>query len=156
MTLLADAVRIHPATGLASIAAARALFEEYGCFLHDALDPDRYAAEMTALEERYVLILLAQTDGRPAGAVAVRTLDRDICEMKRLYCRPAFRGRGVGRALCEALIEASRARGFTRMRLDTLERLGEAMSLYRSLGFARIAPYNDTRLEGLVHMEKAL
>jgi ribosomal protein S18 acetylase RimI-like enzyme len=156
MSVAADALRIRPASDRAALAAVRALFEEYGLFLHDALEPDRYAEEMTSLAERYPIILLAELEGRPAAAGAVRPLERKICEMKRLYCRPSSRGRGVGRALCERLFEESRARGFKRMRLDTLERLGEALSLYRSLGFEKISPYNDTKLEGLLHMEKVL
>jgi GNAT superfamily N-acetyltransferase len=156
MTEVAEALLISQASSRASVAAARALFEDYGYFLHDALEPDRYAEEMTSLKARYPVILLAEVEGRPAGAVAVRPLEGEICEMKRLYCRPGFRGRGVGRALCERLFEESRVRGFARMRLDTLERLGEAMALYRTLGFEKIAPYNETKLAGLVHMEKTL
>ncbi len=149
-------VHIAAAATPAAYAEARALFAEYAAFLEEDLAYERFADELTSLADSYVVILLARDGGAPAAAVGLKRLEDGVCEMKRLYCRPAFRGRGLGRALCAVLFAEARARGFRRMRLDTLARLGEAVALYRALGFRRIAPYNDNPLHGVLHMEKAL
>ena len=87
------------------------------------------------------LFLLARSQGRSAGGVGFRTLSPRVCEMKRLFVYDAFRGQGVGRHLCNSLIQAARSAGFERMRLDTLERMTHALKLYQALGFTPIAPY---------------
>jgi GNAT superfamily N-acetyltransferase len=133
-----------------ALAQARALFQEYVAFLGENLGHERYS------DDAYVLVLLAHVGGEPAAAAGLRRLDAETCEMKRLYCRPAFRGRGLGRAMCARLFAEARALGFERMRLDTLERLAEAVALYKALGFRRIPAYNDNPLAGVMHMERAL
>ena len=65
----------------------------------------------------------------------------------------AWRGAGLGRSLARAIIAAARSAGYARMRLDTLDRLREANTLYRDLGFRPCAPYNDNPLEGVVYWE---
>ena len=103
--------------------------------------------------------LLARCDGGLCGGGAYHRLADGTCEMKRLYVSERFKGRGVGRALGEALIESARAASFRLMRLDTGNLLTEAIALYRKLGFRDCAPHRDypeKLLPYLVFMELSL
>jgi ribosomal protein S18 acetylase RimI-like enzyme len=102
-------------------------------------------------------LLLASCNGEAAGCVALRKLEPETCEMKRLYLRERFRGLGFGRTLALAIISEARRMGYRKMRLDTIgPSMREAVSLYRRLGFREIAPYRNNPLEGARYLELEL
>lgn len=101
-------------------------------------------------------ILLASEGDTPVGVVALRRFEGSVCEMKRLYVPPRFRGRGIGRALSQRLLRDAAARGYDRMRLDTLPTMDPAIGLYRSLGFREIPPYRFNPVPGALFFEMGL
>lgn len=138
----------------------RQLISEYAVALGVDLGYQGFEAEVRDLPGDYApprgVAFLALREGEPVGCVAVRPLDAETAEMKRLFVRPAGRARGTGRALAVAAIGFARAAGYARMRLDTLPQMDRAQALYRSLGFRVIAPYRFSPVPGTVFMELAL
>ncbi|HEY3348804.1 MAG TPA: GNAT family N-acetyltransferase [Thermoanaerobaculia bacterium] len=151
---------IRSADGAADVATARALFEEYQQSLGFSLCFQNFDAELAGLPGAYTppegRLLLAFADGAPAGCIALRKIGEEICEMKRLWVRPAFRGTGLGRRLAEGLMAEARAAGYRAVRLDTLPSMAAAQALYLSLGFLDIPPYNDHPIEGTRFMEATI
>jgi|SRR5271169_2447361 len=151
---------LRQATSPADIETARALFVEYQESLGISLCFQNFDAEVASLPGAYAApegrLLLAFVGDAPAGCVAFRKLEDGICEMKRLWVRPAFRGIRLGRQLAEAVLSEARAAGYRAVRLDTLPSMREAQALYVSLGFVDIPPYNDHPIEGTRFMEKRL
>jgi len=99
-------------------------------------------------------LLLASCHGEPAGCVALRKLENEICEMKRMYLREKFRGHGFGRALADAIIAEARRIGYRKMRLDTIgPTMREALHMYRQMGFRDILPYRHNPLPGAAFLE---
>jgi ribosomal protein S18 acetylase RimI-like enzyme len=138
----------------------RRLFEEYAASLDTDLCFQCFAEELAGLPGDYAppqgRLLLALQNGQTAGCIALRPLEPGICEMKRLYVRPAFRAHGVGRILVDRAMQAARKAGYERMRLDTLPSMRSAQALYRRLGFQEIAPYYDNPVAGAVFLELQL
>jgi putative acetyltransferase len=138
----------------------RELFLEYQQQLGVDLCFQGFEDELRGLPGRYAppagALLLAREGEQVTGGVGLRPLGEGSCEMKRLYVRPAWRGRGHGRALAEAVVEQARRAGYAVMRLDSLRRLGEALALYRAMGFREVAPYCHNPLEDVVYMELQL
>ena len=101
------------------------------------------------------ILLAALADGY-AGCVALRSLQPDICEMKRLFVIPAHQGRGIGKMLAKAVIAEARQKGYQKMRLDTIASMQAAQKLYVSLGFKTIEAYCYNPLDNPCFMELEL
>jgi ribosomal protein S18 acetylase RimI-like enzyme len=143
------------------ISEIRELFLEYANSLNFSLCFQSFEHELAGLPGEYAppdgRLLLAAHRSRAAGCVALHKLERGICEMKRLYVRPQFRGKGLGRILAERVLDDARKIGYQRLRLDTVEPvMADAVALYRKLGFRQIAPYRDNPIEGALYMELVL
>lgn len=147
----------------AFIAWHRARHQQDLALIDAYFDAAAFDAELATLPGKYApprgALFLATVDGAPAGCVALREIDAARCEMKRMFVYPQYHGRGVGRALGEAVLDAGRAAGYRTMLLDTSIRQAEAQALYLRLGFRASAPYyelpEDLR-RWLVFMERSL
>lgn len=160
-------VEISPPRSPADNEAIKALMREYAGSLGFSLAYQDFEAELADFPGKYAgpdgALLLATADGEAAGIVALRKLDATTCEMKRLYVRPAFRGRrtadgrSIGRALAEDIVAVGRDRGYRRLRLDTIGgKMLQALSLYRSMGFVEIPPYYASPIPDTAYMELVL
>jgi ribosomal protein S18 acetylase RimI-like enzyme len=151
---------IVPARTPDDIAGVAELFREYGASLGVDLSFQHFDSELAALPGDYSeprgTLLLAVVQNAPAGCVGLRPLEPGICEMKRLYVRPAYRGMKIGDALAAAILAAARDRGYTRMRLDTLPSMHAARAMYARLGFREIEPYRFNPIAGTSFMELTL
>ena len=158
-----EPIAIVEASTADEISEIRALFGEYQQWLGEDLSFQDFPAELDSLAELYAppegRLLLARVrarDGSAAGGVGMKGLEPGICEMKRLFVRPPWRGHGLGRSLAEVVVQAGRDAGYAVMRLDTLTRLHEAVALYRSMGFYEIAPYYENPMNGVFYLELSL
>lgn len=152
---------IFQATTDEHIEAARTLFEEYAASLGFSLCFQNFDQELKNLPGDYVppdgRLLLAVENDDLAGCIALRKLSDQVCEMKRLFVRPAYRATGLGRTLVESLIDEARKLGYTQMRLDTIPgKMDKAIALYQSIGFVEIGPYCENPVEGAKFMELKL
>ena len=150
-------MRIISAKSAEQLETIRELFREYEGFLQVDLCFQGFEAELAGLPGRYAppegALILAEVGETAAGCVAMRKQDVGVCEMKRLYVRPAFRNQGVGRRLAQAIIKRAKAKHYRAMRLDTLEKLKAAIQLYEDLGFRPCPPYYHNPLPGVLYWE---
>ena len=153
-------LELRQATSPADIEAVRALFREYERWVDEPCCFATFEQEVEALPGEYAppagRLFLAEEAGASAGCVALRRLDAQAGEMKRLYVRPPFQGRGLGRRLATEVIAAARQAGYTRLLLDTLPKMASAIALYRALGFAPCGPYSAAPTPGAIFFELQL
>jgi len=154
-------MRIFQANSPGDIEQARTLFKEYQAGLGISLCFQNFDDELKNLPGDYAppdgRLWLATDEGALAGCIALRKVAEGVCEMKRLFVRPAYRGTGLGRKLVESLIDEARKLGYTKMRLDTLAgRMDKAIALYRSFGFVEIEPYYKTPIAETKFLELEL
>ena len=140
-----------------------ALFQEYTDMLVDRepefaayLRLQDYQREVQHLEEKYGLphgrLYLLRVDGAAAGCIALRRLDAESCELKRLYVRPPYRGRGLAGLLVDRTLEDARQIGYGCVLLDTFPFLREAIGMYRRRGFREVPSYNGSPMEDLIYL----
>lgn len=154
-------IKILQAETPEQIAETKKLFREYEKWLELDICFQGFEAELANLPGKYAQpdgrLLLALVDGRIAGCIALRKLEENICEMKRLYLRDEFRGLGLGNKLIENLIEEARLIGYKKMRLDTLpDKMAKAVKLYESYGFRPIPAYYRNLYSETLFMELIL
>jgi putative acetyltransferase len=147
----------------ADLAQIRELFLEYAQWLGEDLCFQGFDGELAGLPGDYAgargaLFIARSADaaGNPAGCIALRPFDETTGEIKRLYVRPEFRGTGLGRKLAVRALEAGRSAGYERLVLDTLDRMGAAVKLYRGLGFRPIPAYYNNPIRGALYFELSL
>ncbi len=145
----------------AQIAQARELFLEYAQSLGFSLCFQNFDKELAELPGDYAppegRLFLAEYEGQLAGCVALHKLEPQICEMKRLYLRSQFRGKGLGRLLADCIIAEAHQIGYQRMRLDTVEPvMTDAVAMYRRIGFQEITAYRANPIAGAMYMELQL
>jgi GNAT superfamily N-acetyltransferase len=139
----------------------RSLFLEYAQSLDFDLCFQNFDAELRELPGRYRppegRLILCEVDGSAAGCIALKPLEPGVCEMKRLFVRPVFRGRQLGVLLAKHIISEARLIGYSAMRLDTIRgRMDNAIALYSSVGFREIPPYYKNPVPNAFFMELEL
>jgi len=150
-------IHIKEVKGSSDLNAVRILFREYADSLAFDLSFQDFEKEFESLPGRYVFpegcLLIAENQDGSVGCVASRKIDNGVCEMKRLFVRPEYRGAGIGRMLAMEIIRIAIRLGYSHMRLDTTPSMSTATSLYRSLGFYDTEPYCYNPLPGAVYLE---
>ncbi len=160
MTRGERAIEVRRAEGDDAVADARLLLREYASAAARDLSLRELARELAELPGEYAppggAFLLATSGGRLAGCVALRPLGGDSGEMRRLFVRHQFRGKGVGKRLVLAVVEAARDAGYRAIRLTLAPWMEEAGAIYRALGFREIEAYHGEQADGQLFMELPL
>ncbi len=150
-------IKIVDADTTELISDAKALFREYAASLNFDLCFQGFDQEMAEFPGQYTPpsggLYVARSEERSIGCIGFRYLQDGVCEMKRLYVQPDYRGNRAGLRLAMRSIEAATAAGYRFMRLDTLQSMKRANQLYRTLGFVEIAPYRPNPIEGALYLE---
>jgi putative acetyltransferase len=151
---------IVAASNTAQVELVRSLFQEYWASFGFTPCFQNFGEEVAALPGEYAppggRLGLAWMDGEPAGCAALRRFDGTRCEAKRLYVRPKFRGRGVGRALLDWVIAEARGAGYGELLGDTMPVMAEALEMYRRMGFERTGPYAGEPTPGAIFLRLKL
>lgn len=162
-----DTNNIQLSPGYGYKAEIGALFSEYTRMLVEGdshfkvyLDMQNYDEELEHLEDKYGepdgRLYIALSEGKPAGCIALRKIDEESCELKRLYVRPEFRGQHLGELLANKIIEDARIIGYKQILLDTLPFLESAIYIYKKLGFTVIEKYNNSPMDNSIYMKYEL
>ena len=162
-------IEIYQVDNVDKLEQARTLWKGFGDFLKNCLGEYSYRPAFIEYFRAYKqeinhhlpgeyeppegCLMLAMYQGESVGSVGLRKLDESICEMRRLFVRPEFRGLGIGRTLAEAIIEHGHILRYTAMRLNTNQRMTGAIEMYRSLGFIDIEPYEHFDIDGMCFLE---
>jgi putative acetyltransferase len=153
-------LKLFPVETDKDIKTVKQLLIEYADWLEFDLCFQNFEEELTNLPGDYAppsgCLLLARHNGKAAGCIALRKLSNSVCEMKRLYVKPKFRGLKIGRKLVETIIAEARKIGYTRIRGDTVPSMEAARALYASVGFKEISPYRHNPIEGAIYIELKL
>jgi putative acetyltransferase len=160
MDLGAMRMTIRPATLPDDIPAVRELFREYAAGLGFSLCFQNFGVELANLPGAYApptgRLLVAEVDGELVGCVALRPQATGVCELKRLYIRPDYRGKGLGRQLIDVLLAEAVAAGYREAVFDTLDTMTAALAIYRTLGFQPTEPYSCHPVAGSLCFRKTL
>jgi putative acetyltransferase len=146
--------------GPGDIATIRGLFDEYWNSFGFTPCFQGFDREVAELPGAYAppggRLALAVLDGQAAGCVALRRFDEERCEAKRLYVRPAFRGRGLGRDLLQWVISEARAAGYREIVGDTMPVMSQALEMYDRVGFERTEAYSEKATPGAIYLRLKL
>lgn len=158
---MSDSIELVPVENGPDVEEIRTLFLEYAQSLDFNLCFQSFDEELAALPGKYAppdgRLILCRSQGAAAGCIALKPLENGFCEMKRLFVRPAFRGRGIALKLATRIIAEAREAGYSAMRLDTIAgKMAPAIALYRRLGFREIPPYYDNPIPNAAYFELQL
>lgn len=139
---------------------ARTLFEAYHNNLDFTIDFQEFEKELQEIDKEYAppegVLLLALDGELPIGCIALRSLEKEIGEIKRMFVQPTHRGRAIGARLLELIIHRAQVLRYTKLRLDSLKRMKKAVQLYQSFGFFEIPSYRYNPLPDAIYLEKKL
>ena len=159
-TSSSDGFLIAPARSKIELTSAAALFRAYAKTLPVDLGSQGFSQELASLPGVYAPpggeLLLAKRGDHVLGCIALRPLEPQVAEIKRLFVRPQARGKGVAKALVASILKTAAERGYQEIKLDTLPHLKEAIGLYTAFGFEPIQPYGSHPYPGLVCLGRSI